>query len=163
MEPRHVKSFPHTKMSEKCVTAQNSLTNVMVSESRQFRKPIRISLNNKRSDQSPSYCHEKILHKSNVKKEEFALAHGWRDTVPCGRKAWKQEGEAAGLIEPPVRKQGEMNAGAQLTVSFVSFKHLLIFLCLDMCVGTCAKACVWSSENNLWELGLRLTIWVSGI
>lgn len=55
-------------MSEKCVTAQNSLADVTVLESRQFRKPVRVSLNNKRSDQSPSYCHYKIIHQSNVRR-----------------------------------------------------------------------------------------------
>lgn len=57
--------------------------------------------------------------RSNYKQGGFIWAHNLRVQSVVERKAWRRELEAAGHIVCMVRRQRDMDAGAQLALSFV--------------------------------------------
>jgi hypothetical protein len=59
------------------------------------------------------------ITKSNLKYKSFILAHSLRMQSITAGKAGRQEHWAAGYIVSTVRKQREMDASAQLTVSLL--------------------------------------------
>lgn len=69
--------------------------------------------------QAPILVTSLIAVTKHLRKEETILSHGLRAQSIAGRKPRWQESEAAARISSAVRKQREMNGGAQLTSCFV--------------------------------------------